>query len=175
MLEIAEQTMPSISNEVYVSPNFICVQLEAKYSLVYKENKWRFQKSKFWDIIVKQYRSERHVNYFSDLVTQLGLTYTNRLYVLKTITHFPFSQVLYFFFIHNILCLFSSILQAYMLTSWWNNGSRDAGSIIEHVIEMESSMILNHKISWNNHSEILLSFKIIPFFCNDQLRREGVA
>lgn len=67
------------------------------------ETRW-FQKLKFWEIIWKQYRSERHQYYFCDLVTQLGLL----------------------------------------------NDSRVAGSVIEDVIEMNSSMNLILEMSWNN-------------------------
>jgi len=67
-----------------------------------------FQKSKFWDIIWKQYRSERHQCNFCDPVTQLGLTYTNDLFLLKTLIQFPFFCMLYYC-IRNILSLWASI------------------------------------------------------------------
>jgi len=50
-----------------------------------------------------------------------------------------------------------------VLTSWWNNGSGDADSVIEHVIAMDSSMNSRHEMSWNNHSKILFSSRIIQF------------
>lgn len=71
--------------------------------------------------------------------------------------------------------VYSKIRRKYIeciLTSLWNNDSRDADSIIKHIIEMDSSMNLSLEMSWNNL--ILLSSKIIPFFWKGQLKRTGI-
>lgn len=101
--------MPSILNEVYASPNLICVQLGAKYSLVYNENKWRFQKSKFWDIIMKQYRCERHVDYFSDPSNPIRIDIYKQTICAEDYYSIPFllnAGFFYFLFLSIILCVY---------------------------------------------------------------------